>query len=115
MAKLSHIDATGRPTMVDVSDKVATRRTAVAQSIVRLPPLVAEALAGAGFRTAKGPVFDTAIVAGVMCQHLCRCHCSKPGDLHQLGERLLGRGIFGVDDFCRHACCSAQDLSSCWL
>jgi cyclic pyranopterin monophosphate synthase len=64
--KLSHIDPAGRPTMVDVSDKVATRRTAVAQSIVRLPPVVAEALAGAGFRTAKGPVFDTAIVAGVM-------------------------------------------------
>ena len=52
--------------MVDVSDKVATRRTAIAQSIVRLPAVVAEALAGAGFRTAKGPVFDTAIVAGVM-------------------------------------------------
>lgn len=66
MAKLSHLDSAGRPTMVDVSDKVATRRTAVAQSIVRLPTLVAEALAGAGFRTAKGPVFDTAIVAGVM-------------------------------------------------
>ncbi|HKE45156.1 MAG TPA: cyclic pyranopterin monophosphate synthase MoaC [Steroidobacteraceae bacterium] len=66
MAKLSHIDPAGRPTMVDVSDKVATRRTAIAQSIVRLPPVVAEALAGSGFRTAKGPVFDTAIVAGVM-------------------------------------------------
>jgi cyclic pyranopterin monophosphate synthase len=66
MTKLSHIDQAGRPTMVDVSNKVATRRSAVAQSIVRLPPLVAEALAGSGFRTAKGPVFDTAIVAGVM-------------------------------------------------
>ncbi|HZF26947.1 MAG TPA: cyclic pyranopterin monophosphate synthase MoaC [Steroidobacteraceae bacterium] len=66
MAKLSHIDPGGRPTMVDVSDKVATRRTAIAQSIVRLPAVVAEALAGSGFRTAKGPVFDTAIVAGVM-------------------------------------------------
>lgn len=52
--------------MVDVSDKIATRRTAVAQSIVQLPLVVAQALAGAGFRTAKGPVFDTAIVAGVM-------------------------------------------------
>ena len=66
MTKLSHIDPAGRPTMVDVSDKVATRRTAVAQSIVRLPAVVAEALAASGFRTAKGPVFDTAIVAGVM-------------------------------------------------
>jgi cyclic pyranopterin phosphate synthase len=52
--------------MVDVSRKEATFRTAVAQSTVRLPRPVAEALAGAGFRTAKGPVFDTAIIAGVM-------------------------------------------------
>jgi len=66
MSTLSHVDSSGRPTMVDVSRKEATFRTAVAQSIVRLPPPVAEALAGSGFRTAKGPVFDTAIVAGVM-------------------------------------------------
>jgi cyclic pyranopterin phosphate synthase len=66
MSTLSHIDSTGRPTMVDVSRKEATFRSALAQAIVRLPPSVAEALAGAGFRTAKGPVFDTAIVAGVM-------------------------------------------------
>jgi cyclic pyranopterin phosphate synthase len=66
MSTLSHVDSSGRPTMVDVSRKEATFRTAVAQSTVRLPPPVAEALAGAGFRTAKGPVFDTAIVAGVM-------------------------------------------------
>lgn len=52
--------------MVDVSEKVATLRIAVAQSVVRLPAVVADALAGSGFRTAKGPVFDTAIVAGVM-------------------------------------------------
>ena len=66
MSTLSHIDSSGRPTMVDVSEKVATHRTAVAQSLVILPPAVADALAGAGFRTAKGPVFDTAIIAGVM-------------------------------------------------
>jgi cyclic pyranopterin phosphate synthase len=66
MSTLSHLDSSGRPTMVDVSRKEATFRTAVAQSTVRLPPAVAEALAGTGFRTAKGPVFDTAIIAGVM-------------------------------------------------
>jgi len=66
MTQLSHIDSTGRPSMVDVSDKVATRRTAVAQATVQFPPPVAAALAESGFRTAKGPVFDTAIIAGVM-------------------------------------------------
>ena len=67
MAKLSHLDSAGRPTMVDVSDKVATRRTAVAAEHRALAASRwRRRCAGAGFRTAKGPVFDTAIVAGVM-------------------------------------------------
>ena len=52
--------------MVDVSHKSATLRTAVAQSKVLLPESVAGILSDTGFRTAKGPVFDTAIIAGVM-------------------------------------------------
>lgn len=52
--------------MVDVGDKTPTQRTAVAAATVRLPAAVAEALRSAGFCTAKGPVFHTAIVAGVM-------------------------------------------------
>ncbi len=52
--------------MVDVSGKVATKRTAVAQTRVRFPPAVTAALRENGLRSAKGPVFDTAIVAGVM-------------------------------------------------
>lgn len=66
MNKLTHIDSDGRPKMVDVSEKIATRRIAIAETIVQFPLPVAQALAEAGFRTAKGPVFDTAIVAGVM-------------------------------------------------
>ncbi len=52
--------------MVDVSGKTAGPRTAVAETRVRFPAAVAEALRGSGLRSAKGPVFDTAIVAGVM-------------------------------------------------
>lgn len=66
MATFSHVDSNGHPTMVDVSHKTATLRTAVAQSTVILPASVAGVLAGSGFRTDKGPVFATAIVAGVM-------------------------------------------------
>jgi len=66
VTKLSHVDAGGRPSMVDVSAKVASHREAVAEAVVQFPPVVAQALAQGGFRTAKGPVFDTAIVAGVM-------------------------------------------------
>jgi cyclic pyranopterin monophosphate synthase len=62
----SHLDADRRPTMVDVSDKTATKRTAVAEARVHFPPAVMAALRESGLRSSKGPIFDTAIVAGVM-------------------------------------------------
>jgi cyclic pyranopterin phosphate synthase len=63
---LTHLDATNRPTMVDVSPKSVTQREATARAEVKLPPAVARALRASGHRTKKGPIFDTAIVAGVM-------------------------------------------------
>jgi len=64
--RLTHLDARNRPTMVDVGAKEVTQRVAEAQARVRLPPAVARALRASGHRTSKGPVFDTAILAGVM-------------------------------------------------
>jgi cyclic pyranopterin monophosphate synthase len=64
--KLTHLDAANRPTMVDVGAKDATLREASAEATIKLPPAVARELARTGHRTKKGPVFDTAIVAGVM-------------------------------------------------
>ncbi len=52
--------------MVDVGAKATTHRLAEAEARVRLPALVARALRQSGHRTRKGPVFDTAILAGVM-------------------------------------------------
>jgi cyclic pyranopterin phosphate synthase len=52
--------------MVDVGAKAVTHRIAEAEARVRLPALVARALQRSGHRTKKGPVFDTAILAGVM-------------------------------------------------
>ncbi|WP_116810628.1 cyclic pyranopterin monophosphate synthase MoaC [Steroidobacter cummioxidans] len=66
MATFTHIDSSSRPTMVDVSDKVVTKRTATAQTRVRFPAEVAEALRTQQFNTPKGPVFQTAIIAGTM-------------------------------------------------
>ncbi len=66
MGKLSHIDEANRPTMVDVGDKSATDREARARTIVNLPPSVVAALDGEEIETKKGPVFSTAIIAGVM-------------------------------------------------
>jgi len=62
----SHLDDQQLPTMVDVSDKSPTKRTAVAETCVRFPAAVSAALRENGLRSPKGPVFDTAIVAGVM-------------------------------------------------
>ncbi|MEO8742084.1 MAG: cyclic pyranopterin monophosphate synthase MoaC [Lysobacteraceae bacterium] len=65
-SKLTHVDAADRPTMVDVSGKSVTARVAVATSRVRFPAAVAAALRKQGMSSAKGPVIDTAIIAGTM-------------------------------------------------
>lgn len=52
--------------MVDVSDKPVTRRTAVAESRLVVPDAVAQVIRDTGGRSKKGPVFDTAVVAGIM-------------------------------------------------
>jgi cyclic pyranopterin phosphate synthase len=65
MSRLSHIDSGNRPTMVDVGDKAVTTRTATARAVVSFPAN-ASPERDTELRTKKGPVFDTAIVAGVM-------------------------------------------------
>src|SRR5262249_29417082 len=62
---LTHVDAKNRPTMVDVGDKAVTVRTATARAVVAFPPDVT-VRDGDVLRTKKGPVFDTAIIAGGM-------------------------------------------------
>jgi len=66
VGKLSHIGEDNRPNMVDVSNKTATLREAHARSIVSLPQAVLAALDGDEINSKKGPVFATAIIAGVM-------------------------------------------------
>jgi len=52
--------------MVDVSGKTATDRQASARAVVEFPADVASRFSGGDIETAKGPVFATAIIAGVM-------------------------------------------------
>jgi cyclic pyranopterin monophosphate synthase len=66
MSELSHVDEQGLPRMVDVGTKPVTPRSATAEARVHFPAHVAQALRDSGYATAKGPVFQTAIVAGVM-------------------------------------------------
>ena len=66
MSKLSHVDSANRPTMVDVSNKLVSEREAHARSRVQLPAEVLSQITGDEISTKKGPVFATAIIAGVM-------------------------------------------------
>jgi cyclic pyranopterin phosphate synthase len=66
MAKeLSHIDASGKASMVDVSNKKPSPRTAIASGKVRFPPEVFESLASKDFLGPKGSIIQTAIIAGI--------------------------------------------------
>jgi len=63
---LTHLDAKGRPAMVDVSSKALTAREATAECRVRFPPDVARQLRATGLKTTKGGIVETAIIAGTM-------------------------------------------------
>lgn len=63
---LSHVDAKGKPAMVNVGDKPVTKRTAHAVAVVSLPPELASLLKDGEINTKKGPVFHAAVLAGVM-------------------------------------------------
>ena len=52
--------------MVNVGDKPVTKRTAHAVAVVTLPAELAALLHEGDIATKKGPVFQTAILAGVM-------------------------------------------------
>ncbi len=52
--------------MVDVAEKNNSHRTAMAQAVVVLPQVVADNLVEKDFHLPKGPVFQTAILAGIM-------------------------------------------------
>ncbi len=63
---LTHLDAAGRPAMVDVSAKAVTARAANAECQVRFPAAVAAQLRASGLKSAKGGIVETAIIAGTM-------------------------------------------------
>lgn len=62
----THIDSSGNPSMVDISEKNITRRQARAQAIVQLGEHITSLIEHDEIMTRKGPVFQTAILAGIM-------------------------------------------------
>lgn len=63
--KLSHLDQSGNPRMVNVSAKKVTLRTARAQAKVWLGRSIINQLMQNDLMSVKGPVFQTAILAGI--------------------------------------------------
>ena len=64
MSELTHLDEHGTARMVDVGDKPATDRRAVARAVVRMSPgTAAKVLAG---DAPKGDVLGTARIAGIL-------------------------------------------------
>lgn len=110
--KLTHIDAAGNPTMVNVSEKAVTHRTAKAQAIVTLGPGIARMVTDNELTTKKGPVFQTAIIAGIMgakktpdliplCHPLgienCRINIEPRGDEVVITSEVSVSGRTGVE------------------
>jgi cyclic pyranopterin phosphate synthase len=95
MNDFSHLGTDNSPSMVDIGGKSVTRRTARAEARVWLPEVVREKFMDGDIRGPKGPVFHTAILAGVMaakktdqliplCHSLplddCQIHITMEGD-----------------------------------
>ena len=65
MSKFSHIDKDNKPKMVNVSGKKITKRMASAQALMHLGEDIISLLTGEEIQTKKGPVFQTAVIAGI--------------------------------------------------
>jgi len=83
--------------MVDVSEKAVTKRTAKAQAIVNVGRDILQLIKGDELMTKKGPVFQTAILAGIM-------GAKKTGELIPLCHPL------GLEDCSIHITTSAEDI-----
>jgi cyclic pyranopterin phosphate synthase len=80
--QFTHVSKDGNPQMVDVSEKKITLRRARAKAIVDVGEEILGMIQNNELITKKGPVFQTAIIAGVM-------GCKKTSELipfcHPLG------------------------------
>jgi len=106
--KLSHYDESGQASMVDVSAKQPTRRTATASAFVELSPAVMAALP----QNPKGDPLEVARFAGIqaakrtselipMCHPLPLTHVDVQARLEDNGVRIIATaatfGVTGVE------------------
>ena len=96
--KLSHYDDAGRASMVDVSAKQDTRRTATAQAFVRIRPSVLKKLPS----NPKGDPLEVARIAGItaakrtadlipMCHPLMLSHVDVEAKIEARGVRIVAK------------------------
>ncbi|UOQ53903.1 cyclic pyranopterin monophosphate synthase MoaC [Hymenobacter cellulosivorans] len=101
---LTHLNAAGQPAMVDVGAKIPTRRVARARSRVLLGREILSLVQQGDLPTRKGPVFQTAILAGIMA-------AKKTADLiplcHPLGLDDCQVQIEVVSEEAIHIICTA--------
>ena len=86
MKQFSHIDKDNQPKMVDVGGKKTTKRRAVAQAEMFLGKEIISHFKGDELTTKKGPVFQTAILAGIQA-------VKKTSDLIPMCHPLMINGI----------------------
>jgi cyclic pyranopterin monophosphate synthase len=96
MKKLSHYDDAGRASMVDISAKPPTRRSASAQAFVKIRPAVLRKLP----QNPKGDPLEVARIAGIsaakrtsdlipMCHPLMLSHIAVDAKLESRGIRIV--------------------------
>jgi len=64
--KLTHIDEMNNPAMVDITEKSISKRVAVAEGFITLPPEIFANILNGDISSKKGPVIQTSIIAGTM-------------------------------------------------
>ena len=86
MSSFSHINDENQPKMVNLSDKKITKRTATAKAIIFLGEEIISKFSNNELTTKKGPVFQTAIIAGIQA-------VKKTADLIPMCHPLLINGV----------------------
>ena len=89
MGKFSHIDDKNKPKMVNVIDKKITKRKAIERAKMFLGKEIINLLDNEEINTKKGPVFQTAIIAGIQA-------VKKTSEIIPMCHPLLLDGI-GID------------------
>ncbi len=86
MSNFSHINQNNQPKMVNVGDKKITKRRATAKACMYLGADIIRLLNDHELHTKKGPVFQTAIIAGIQA-------VKKTSEIIPMCHPLLIQGV----------------------